>query len=104
MIRNFDRIEVEFFNKKTMESENFTAFSQQDMDIINKKYSEEKYQGQEWKMNKSGIVKCSCGQEVSCDSFTNTCRCGADYNFSGTRLAPRSQWGEETGEHWTDCY
>jgi len=35
---------------------------------------------------------------VTCSGFTNTCRCGADYNMSGQQLAPRSQWGEETGE------
>ena len=34
----------------------------------------------------------------------STCtKCGADYNSSGQLLAPRYQWGEETGEHWTDC-
>lgn len=45
-----------------------------------------------------------CGGEVILDAFTCTCRqCGADYNMSGQRLAPREQWGEETGEHWTDC-
>ena len=50
------------------------------------------------------IGKCSCGQEVTLANFTNTCSCGADYNSSGQLLACRSQWGEETGEHWTDCY
>ncbi len=45
------------------------------------------------------VVKCSCGMDVVCDSFTNTCfSCGADYNFNGLLLAPREQWGEETGE------
>ena len=49
-------------------------------------------------------VKC-CGHWMTCDAFTVTCdHCGADYNMSGQRLAPREQWGEETGEHWTDCY
>lgn len=48
------------------------------------------------------VVEC-CGQELDCYNFTNTCyECGADYNFNGTRLAPRYQWGEETGEHWTE--
>ena len=51
------------------------------------------------------IGKCSCGEEVVLANFTNTCDgCGADYNSSGQMLACRSQWGEETGEHWTDCY
>lgn len=49
-------------------------------------------------------VRC-CGSWLSCDAFTVTCdRCGADYNQSGDQLALRSQWGEETGEHWSDIY
>lgn len=49
-------------------------------------------------------IRC-CGVELVCDAFTNTCdHCGADYNFAGQLLAPRSQWGEETGESWMDCY
>lgn len=43
-----------------------------------------------------------CGEQVSLYGFTNTCECGADYNMSGQRLAPRSQWGEETGENVSD--
>jgi hypothetical protein len=50
------------------------------------------------------VVKCDCGDKVWCPEFTQTCSCGADYNMSGQRLAPRDQWGEETGEHWSDCY
>ena len=47
-------------------------------------------------------VKC-CGQWLRCDLFTNTCEtCDADYNMSGDRLAPRAQWGEETGEQYSD--
>lgn len=43
-------------------------------------------------------IQC-CGQPLECGGFTNTCpTCGADYNWNGTRLAPREQWGEETGE------
>ncbi len=49
------------------------------------------------------IVICSCGRQVECWDFTNTCACSADYNFAGQRLAPREQWGEETGEHPSDC-
>lgn len=45
-----------------------------------------------------------CGREIALQGFTNTCDCGLDYNMSGQQLADRSQWGEETGEHWTDCY
>ena len=43
-------------------------------------------------------VEC-CGEELECPGFTNTCPyCGADYNWAGQRLAPRAQWGYETGE------
>ena len=51
------------------------------------------------------IGRCSCGTEIGLGNFTNTCHgCGADYNGSGQLLAPREQWGCETGEHWTECY
>ncbi len=50
------------------------------------------------------VVTCDCGEEVECRNFTNTCECGLDFNFSGQELAPRSQWGEETGEHWSDIW
>jgi len=43
-------------------------------------------------------IQC-CGQDLDCNEFTNTCpTCGADYNWNGIRLAPREQWGAETGE------
>jgi len=43
-----------------------------------------------------------CGEEVELTGFTNCCSCGADYNMSGQLLAPRSQWGWETGESVAD--
>jgi len=43
-----------------------------------------------------------CGYPVPLLGFTNTCVCGTDYNMSGQRLAPREQWGEETGESLSD--
>lgn len=49
-----------------------------------------------------GVYQCACGKEVLCATPTNTCECGADYNMSGQRLAPREQWGEETGESASD--
>ncbi|WP_306010093.1 hypothetical protein [Bacillus sp. MMSF_3328] len=49
------------------------------------------------------LVKCECGDVVECLQFTNTCRCGRDFNFNGEILVPREQWGEETGEQWWDC-
>lgn len=49
-------------------------------------------------MNGYTIVECDCGREVECHNFTNTCYCGKEYNFNGSALAPREQWGYETGE------
>ncbi len=62
-----------------------------------------------WEIDEEGEVirhtkemKC-CRAWFSLDGFTNTCpECEADYNWSGTRLADRSQWGEETGESLSD--
>jgi hypothetical protein len=49
------------------------------------------------------IGLCLCGGRVELEGFTNTCEsCGKDYNSSGQQLAPREQWGEETGEHPAD--
>lgn len=36
------------------------------------------------------------GGDVDCE------KCGREYNSSGQLLAPREQWGEETGEHPAD--
>jgi hypothetical protein len=45
------------------------------------------------------VGECVCGEHVTLDGFTCTCEnCGADYNSSGQRLAPREQWGDDTGE------
>lgn len=48
------------------------------------------------------LVKCYCGAELECEHYTNECSCGRYYNFNGSILAHRSQWGEETGEHWSE--
>jgi hypothetical protein len=49
------------------------------------------------------LWKCDCGQAMECEGFTNTCpKCGTDYNWGGQHLAPRSCWGEETGEYPSD--
>jgi uncharacterized CHY-type Zn-finger protein len=50
------------------------------------------------------VIRCiDCRHEVTLGNFTNTCECGADYNNSGSKLVDRRLWGEETGEHWTEC-
>lgn len=47
--------------------------------------------------------KCVCGSKIEFSHFTNTCdNCNRDYNSSGQELAPREQWGEETGESLSD--
>jgi hypothetical protein len=57
----------------------------------------------EWTYREPAIGLCDhCGDEVVLSGFTNTCECGADYNGAGQRLAPREQWGEETGETAAD--
>jgi len=52
----------------------------------------------------SPVGLCDCGEKIHLANFTNTCECGIDYNSSGQQLAPREQWGSETGEHWSECY
>lgn len=47
-------------------------------------------------------ITCECGEVLVCQGFTTTCECGRDYNWNGHLLAPREQWGEETGEHWSE--
>jgi len=47
-------------------------------------------------------IEC-CGVALICQYNTNTCSvCNTDYNMSGQKLAPREQWGEETGESPND--
>ncbi len=47
-------------------------------------------------------IECTCGHKMDTPDFTNTCVCGRDYNSCGQQLAPRSQWGYETGESVSD--
>lgn len=52
-----------------------------------------------WEITEPRVGECDdCGRKVTLSHFTNTCRCGADYNNFGQRLAPREQWGWDTGE------
>ena len=51
------------------------------------------------KVRSGPVVECDCGRHVKCNSsWANPCECGLEYNGSGQQLAPRSHWGEETGE------
>jgi len=46
------------------------------------------------------VIKCACGRNVTLHHDDIACKCGRHYNIFGQELAPRSQWGEETGEHF----
>jgi len=84
-------------NYKTISETGFTPFGE--------KCGPGKLRRHEFSYRIPPAGQCDCGAEVELDSFTNTCdNCGADYNSSGTRLAPREQWGEETGERWFEVY
>lgn len=48
------------------------------------------------------VGRCDCGRKVTLQGFTCPCECGLEYNSGGQLLAPREQWGEETGEHWSE--
>lgn len=49
------------------------------------------------------VIECACGKQVTLDHDGAECdRCHLTYNLSGQTLAPREQWGEETGEHPAD--
>lgn len=53
-----------------------------------------------WNDARTDVIHKPCDAEVVLNMvMTNTCdKCGADYSVSGQRLAPRSQWGWDTGE------
>jgi len=55
-------------------------------------------------MKNQKYIVCKCGEKIELEArYINTCRkCGADYNASGKKLAPRSEWGTETGENLID--
>ena len=55
-----------------------------------------------YKIIENAEGRCPCGRTVELGHFTSTCACGRDYNWNGTELAPRSQWGEDTGESYAD--
>jgi len=58
---------------------------------------------EEHRWTEPAAIRCPCGDEVELAGFTNPCsRCGRDYDGSGALLAPREQWGEETGESLAD--
>lgn len=108
MIGRFERVVVIFGgrddNFRTFEGGKFEARTYEEMEEIERKFDALDHRSTYWQMFKDKYVKCSCGEEVPCGRFTNTCQCGRDYSFDGSLLADRSLWGEETGEHWTEGY
>jgi len=49
------------------------------------------------------MKKCpKCGKPAAWNRSLGcyTCECGCDFDSNGTVFAPRSQWGEETGERF----
>ena len=56
-----------------------------------------------WAWTEPARGRCVCGNVVELSGFTNGCdRCGRDYDIRGNELAPREQWGWETGESPAD--
>ena len=46
------------------------------------------------------VGRCHCGAEIKLGEMTNTCeKCGREYNWNGTDLAPREQWEETFNEY-----
>lgn len=46
-------------------------------------------------------IVCKCGNKVELLSgWANECSCGIEFNGFGQELAPRGQWGSETGEYF----
>ena len=77
--------------------ENYRKCISGEFDVVNKGVKMDTHSYTE-----PAIIKCHCGCNVELYGFTNTCDCGADYNMSGQQLASREQWGEETGEQYSD--
>lgn len=55
-----------------------------------------------WSVTVYPLVQCACGDEIACIStWVNPCdNCENEYDRNGYLLAPREQWGEETGERF----
>lgn len=51
-----------------------------------------------------GLMQCDCNRELTMElpGTDIHCDCGRSYNSAGQLLAPRSQWGQETGETASD--
>lgn len=93
-----ERGNIDFGTMKPAGYQNYVACLTGTIDVIDCGVSK-----REWSYVEPAEFECTCGSTVELHGFTNTCECcGRDYNMSGQLLAPREQWGEETGEHWTE--
>jgi hypothetical protein len=69
--------------------------------------TDEGIQRHEWTYWVNGVIACvHDGAHIELYStIANPCpECGTDYSATGQRLAPREQWGEETGESLADIF
>jgi len=95
----------QYFGSKEEAEKAAEEYPEADYDVEIVEQEVARYHGRSetaWILYATKILHCSCGQDVALYGSTNTCRCGADYNWAGQRLVSRSLWGEETGEHWTE--
>lgn len=100
--------ELQFFNKKTGDWET-AAENGKPIEFPGRYEAEAWLEEHHPEVDNLRQIRCfdykycdCCGRRVWLSGFTNTCDCGADYNNSGDLLAPRSQWGAETGETVSD--
>lgn len=73
-----------------------------DMIDGNVEYDQEMWELAHRPVRQPMTITCVCGRKLTLhSSWANECDgCGTEYNGGGQRLAPRSQWGEETGERF----
>lgn len=91
MVGHFDRIIVYFGgrdeNGKNLISEAFIAYTQGEMNEIERKFDALDRRTIQWMLFEDRIVKCCCSREVYCGRFTNPCECGREYHLTGSLLA-----------------
>jgi hypothetical protein len=57
-----------------------------------------------WAYWEPAVALCKCGEEIALEGDTECEKCHRLYNCWGQELAPREQWGYETGETLADIY
>lgn len=89
--------EIDFENMSPEAMENYDKCESEEYEVV--------YQGLRRRVHcyrEPAIGECSCGREVVLERNTNQCECGSYYNSIGQQLTDPRNWGEETGEHYTD--